>query len=106
SFTQSYGGSGDQTRAIIAGLKTDVAALSLAPDVDELVKAGLVDSSWNKQSYRGIVTDSVVVFVVRNGNPKHIKTWNDLLRPGVQVVTPNPFQSGGARWNIMAAYGA
>jgi sulfate/thiosulfate-binding protein len=106
SFTQSYGGSGDQTRAIIAGLKTDVAALSLAPDVDQLVKAGLVDSNWNKQSYKGIVTDSVVVFVLRNGNPKHIKTWNDLLRPGVQVVTPNPFQSGGARWNVMAAYGS
>ena len=106
SFTQSYGGSGDQTRAVLAGLKADVVELSLAPDMDQLAKAGIVDPKWKKQSYNGIVTDSVVVFVVRDGNPKHIKGWNDLLRPGVQVVTPNPFQSGGARWNIMAAYGA
>src|SRR3989442_540701 len=89
SFAQSYGASGDQTRAIIAGLKADVVELSLAPDMDQLVKAGIVDARWKKQSYKGIVTDSLVVFVVRDGNPKHIKTWNDLLRPGVQVVTPN-----------------
>ncbi len=106
SFTQSYGASGDQARAIIAGLKADVVELSLAPDMDQLAQAGIVDPKWKKQSYKGMVTDSVVVFVVRNGNPKHIKSWNDLIRPGVQVVTPNPFQSGGARWNIMAAYGA
>jgi sulfate/thiosulfate transport system substrate-binding protein len=106
SVTQSYGASGDQTRAIIAGLKADVVELSLAPDMAELVKAGIVDAKWKKQSYKGMVTNSVVVFVVRDGNPKHIKSWNDLLRPGVQVVTPNPFTSGGARWNIMAAYGA
>ena len=106
SFTQSYGASGDQARAIIAGLKADVVELSLAPDMDQLAQAGIVDPKWKKQSYKGMVTNSVVVFVVRNGNPKHIKSWNDLIRPGVQVVTPNPFQSGGARWNIMAAYGA
>jgi sulfate/thiosulfate transport system substrate-binding protein len=106
SLTQSYGASGDQTRAIIAGLKADVVELSLAPDMNQLVKAGIVDAKWKKQSYKGMVTDSVVVFVVRDGNPKHIKSWNDLLRPGVQVVTPNPFTSGGARWNVMAAYGA
>jgi sulfate/thiosulfate-binding protein len=106
SFTQSYGASGDQTRSVIAGLDADVIGLSLAPDMDQLVQAGIVSSNWRKQSYKGIVTDSVVVFVVRPGNPKHIKTWNDLLRPGVQVVTPNPFTSGGARWNIMAAYGS
>jgi sulfate transport system substrate-binding protein len=106
SFTQSYGGSGDQTRAVLAGLKADVVELSLAPDMDQLVKGGIVDAKWKKQSYKGIVTDSVVVFVVREGNPKHIKGWNDLLRPGVEIVTPNPFESGGARWNIMAAYGA
>jgi sulfate/thiosulfate transport system substrate-binding protein len=106
SFTQSYGASGDQTRAVKAGLDADVVALSLAPDVDELVKAGLVDAKWKKQSYGGMVTDSVVVFVVRDGNPKHIKSWNDLFRPGVEVITPNPFTSGGARWNVMAAYGA
>jgi sulfate/thiosulfate transport system substrate-binding protein len=106
SFTQSYGASGDQARAVKAGLDADIVALSLAPDVDELVQAGLVDAKWKKQSYNGMVTDSVVVFVVRDGNPKHIKSWNDLLRPGVEVITPNPFTSGGARWNVMAAYGA
>jgi sulfate/thiosulfate-binding protein len=106
SFTQSYGASGDQARAVQAGLQADIVALSLAPDVDQLVKSGLVDANWSKQSYEGMVTDSVVVFVVRDGNPKRIKRWDDLLRPGVQVVTPNPFTSGGARWNVMAAYGA
>jgi sulfate/thiosulfate transport system substrate-binding protein len=106
SFTQSYGASGDQTRAVKAGLDADIVALSLAPDVDELVKAGLVDANWRKQSYKGMVTDSLVVFVVRDGNPKRIKSWNDLLRPGIEVITPNPFTSGGARWNVMAAYGA
>ena len=106
SFTQSYGASGDQARAVQAGLKADIVALSLAPDVDQLVKAGLVDAKWNRQSYRGMVTDSVVVFAVRDGNPKRIKSWDDLLEPGVQVVTPNPFTSGGARWNVMAAYGS
>ena len=68
--------------------------------------AGLVDAKWKRQSYRGMVTNSLVVFVVRDGNPKKIRGWNDLIRPGVQVVTPNPFTSGGARWNVMAAYGA
>jgi sulfate transport system substrate-binding protein len=106
SFSQSYGASGDQARAVLNGLKADIVALSLGPDVDQLAKAGLVDSKWNRQSYKGIVTDSVVVFAVRDGNPKHIKTWSDLLKPGVSVITPNPFTSGGARWNVMAAYGA
>jgi sulfate transport system substrate-binding protein len=106
SFSQSYGASGEQTRAVKAGLDADVVALSLAPDMDELVAAGKVDAKWKKQSYKGMVTNSVVVFVVRDGNPKKIKSWNDLLRPGVEVVTPNPFTSGGARWNVMAAYGS
>jgi sulfate transport system substrate-binding protein len=106
SFTQSYGASGDQARAVAAGLKADIVALSLAPDVDELVKEGLVDAKWSKQSYKGMVHDSVVVFAVRDGNPKKLKTWDDLLKPGVEVITPNPFTSGGARWNVMAAYGA
>jgi sulfate/thiosulfate transport system substrate-binding protein len=106
SFSQSYGSSGEQTRAVKAGLKADIVALSLAPDVDELVAAGVVDAKWKRQSYRGMVTNSVVVFVVRDGNPKKIFGWNDLLEPGVEVVTPNPFTSGGARWNVMAAYGA
>ena len=107
SFTQSYGASGDQARAVAAGLPADVVALSLAPDVDALVKAGLVAATGTRATATtGIVTDSVVVFVVRKGNPKHIKTWDDLVKPGVQVLTPNPFTSGGARWNVMAAYGA
>jgi sulfate transport system substrate-binding protein len=106
SFSQSYAASGDQARAVKAGLDADIVALSLAPDVDELVSAGLVDANWKRQSYKGMVTNSLVVFVVRDGNPKKIRGWNDLVRPGVQVVTPNPFTSGGARWNVMAAYGA
>ena len=106
SFSQSYGASGEQTRAVRAGLDADMVALSLAPDVDELVKANIVDPKWNRQSYRGMVTNSLVVFVVRDGNPKKIYGWRDLVRPGVEVVTPNPFTSGGARWNVMAAYGA
>ena len=105
-FTQSYGSSGEQTRAVKAGLDADIVALSLAPDVDELVAAGKVDATWKRQSYKGMVTNSVVVFVVRDGNPKKIRSWNDLIRPGVEIVTPNPFTSGGARWNIMAAYGS
>jgi len=105
-FTQSYGGSGEQERAVEGGLAADVVALSLAPDVDKLVDAGLVDNSWDKAAHDGFVTNSVVVFEVRKGNPKHVKTWADLVKPGVDVITPNPFTSGGAKWNIMAAYGA
>ncbi len=106
SFTQSYGPSGQQSRAVKNGLAADVVAFSLEPDLTRLVKAGLVSKTWDKDRYHGIVTDSVVVFVTRPGNPKHIKTWKDLTKPGIQVVTPNPFTSGGARWNVMAAYGA
>jgi sulfate transport system substrate-binding protein len=106
SFDQSYGASEVQAKAVIAGLPADVVDLSLEPDMQRLVSAGLVARNWNKNAYGGFVTRSVVVFVVRNGNPKKIKTWDDLVKPGVQVVTPNPFTSGGARWNVMAAYGA
>src|SRR3954451_19819384 len=106
TFKQSYGASGDQERSVEAGLPADIVALSLAPDVDKLVKAELVAPNWNADRYHGFVTNSVVVFLVRKGNPKHIQTWDDLVKPGVQVVTPNPFTSGGARWNTMAAYGA
>src|SRR2546421_609355 len=105
TFSQSYGASGEQARAIANGLPADVVELSLAPDIATLVQAHLVASTWDRNKYHGIVTRSVVVFVVRNGNPKHVRTWSDLLKSGVQVVTPNPFTSGGARWNIMAAYG-
>lgn len=106
TFSQSYGPSGDQSRAVAAGLKADVVNFSLAPDVTRLVKAGLVSPDWDKNATHGFVTDSVAVIIVRKGNPKHISGWSDLVKPGVQVITPNPFTSGGARWNIMAAYGA
>jgi sulfate/thiosulfate-binding protein len=79
---------------------------SLEPDMTRLVDAGLVDKSWNQNAHKGFVTDSVVVFVVRKGNPKHIKTWDDLIKGDTEVIEPNPFTSGGAKWNIMAAYGA
>jgi sulfate/thiosulfate transport system substrate-binding protein len=106
SFTQSFGPSGDQARAVEAGLPADVVALSLAPDVDKLVDAKKVAKGWAKGADHGFVTNSVVVFAVRKGNPKNIRTWDDLTRPGLQVIEPNPFASGGARWNVMAAYGA
>jgi sulfate/thiosulfate transport system substrate-binding protein len=106
SFNQSYGASTDQARAVGQGLKADVVFLSTGDDVNLLVDDGLVDSKWNRQSYEGIAADTVVVFAVRNGNPKHIKGWADLVKPGVQVVTPNPFSSGSAKWNVLAAYGA
>src|SRR3954452_23962170 len=106
TFNQSYGASGDQSRAVDGGLPADVVEFSLESDVTRLVDSGLVDKSWNQNQYKGMVTDSVVVLVTRKGNPKNIKTWDDLTKPGVQVITPNPFTSGGARWNIMAGYGA
>jgi len=106
SVTQSYGGSGDQARAVQSGLAADVVALSLEPDMTKLVDAGLVAKDWNADAHKGMVTDSVVVLVTRKGNPKNIRTWDDLIKPGVEVITPNPFTSGGARWNVMAAYGA
>src|SRR2546430_15439176 len=105
SFSQSYAASGEQSRAVAAGLDADVVAFSLAPDITSLVQKKLVPQSWNKDKWHGMVTRSVVVFVVRDGNPKKLKTWSDLLKSGVQIITPNPFTSGGARWNVMAAYG-
>jgi len=105
-FSQSYGSSGDQSRAIQNGLAGDVVALSLEPDMTKLVDAGLVDKGWNAGEHKGMVTDSVVVLVVRKGNPKNIRTWDDLVKPGIEVIEPNPFTSGGAKWNVMAAYGA
>src|SRR5215218_5988348 len=105
-FTQSYGASGDQARAVESGLPADIVALSLAPDVDKLVEPGIVDADWADDDTEGFVTNSVVVFAVRKGNPKNIRTWDDLVEPGVEVITPNPFTSGGAKWNLMAAYGA
>jgi sulfate transport system substrate-binding protein len=106
SFQQSYGASGEQARAVIAGLKADVVGFSLEPDMTSLVKAGLVAKSWKTEPFRGIVTRSVVVFGVRKGNPKNIRSWADLIKPDVDIVTPNVQTSGGAKWNVMAAYGA
>jgi sulfate transport system substrate-binding protein len=108
-FKTSYGASGEQSRAVEAGQKADIVAFSLAPDVDRLAKAGLVAPGWVDETAAdggkgGFVTTSLVSFVVRKGNPKHIKGWDDLLKPGVKVVTPNPFTSGAAKWNIMGAY--
>ena len=105
-FTQSYGASGDQSRAVEAGLKADVVTFSLEPDMTRLVKAGLVAEDWNSDANKGIVTDSVVVIATRKGNPKNLRSWDDLIQPGVQVITPNPFTSGGAKWNMLAGYGA
>jgi sulfate/thiosulfate-binding protein len=104
--SQSYGASGDQARAVAAGQPADLVALALDPDVNLLVGKNLIPKNWAANAHRGIVSDSVVAFVVRDGNPKKIKGWNDLVKSGVQVITPNPFTSGGARWNVMAAYGA
>jgi sulfate/thiosulfate transport system substrate-binding protein len=105
-FTQSYGSSGEQARAVASGLDADIVHLSLAPDVDKLAAAGKVSKTWRQDAFRGMATSSVVVLVVRQGNPKGIKSWKDLVKPDVEVITPNPFTSGGARWNLMAAYGA
>jgi sulfate/thiosulfate transport system substrate-binding protein len=106
SFDQSYGASGEQSRAVASGLEADVVAFSLEPDITRLVDAGLVDADWNAGPTKGFVSDSVVVFVTRKGNPKGIKTWADLTKSGIQVITPNPFTSGAAQWNILAGYGA
>jgi sulfate/thiosulfate transport system substrate-binding protein len=105
-FSQSYAASGEQSRAVEGGLPADVVEFSLEPDMTRLVDANLVDKSWNQNQYKGNVTDSVVVLMVRKGNPKGIKDWDDLVRGDVDVLEPNPFTSGGAKWNIMAAYGA
>jgi len=103
-FSQSYGASGDQSRKVEAGLETDVVNFSVEPDVTRLVDAGLVDTDWNANEHRGIPFGSVVTIVVRRGNPLGIRDWDDLLRDGVEVVTPNPFSSGSAKWNLLAPY--
>ena len=105
TFKTSYGASGDQSRAVEAGLKADVVTFSVEPDMTRLVDAGIVEPTWSQAPHDGLVTTSVVSFIVRKGNPKNIRTWDDLLKPGVKVLTPNPFTSGAAKWNILAAYG-
>jgi sulfate/thiosulfate-binding protein len=105
-FTQSYGASGDQSRAVEAGLPADFVEFSLETDMTRLVKANIVAPTWNSDQYKGNITDSVVALVVRKGNPKNIHTFADLTKKGVDVITPNPFSSGSARWNIMGIYGS
>jgi sulfate transport system substrate-binding protein len=104
AFKTSFGASGEQSRAVEAGLKADVVSFSIEPDVDRLVDAGLVAKDWKAQtSTKGLVSKSIVSFIVRKGNPKNIQTWDDLLKPGVKVITPNPFTSGAAKWNLLGA---
>jgi sulfate transport system substrate-binding protein len=105
-FKSSFGASGEQSRAVEAGLEADVVSFSIEPDMTRLVDAGLVSKDWKRTPTKGLVTTSVVSFIVREGNPKNIRTWDDLLEPGVEVLTPNPFTSGAAKWNLLAAYGA
>jgi sulfate transport system substrate-binding protein len=107
SIKTSFGASGDQSRAVEAGQPADIVHFALDTDVQRLVDDGLVDSNWNTtEPNNGYVQDSVVVFIVRKGNPDNIHDWSDLTKPGVDVVVPNPFSSGGARWDLMAGYGA
>jgi sulfate transport system substrate-binding protein len=103
---QSHGGSGGQARAVIDGLEADVVTLALGYDIDAIAKSGLIDAGWQKRLPNNSAPyTSTIVFLVRTGNPKQIKDWGDLLKPGVSVVTPNPKTSGGARWNYLAAWG-
>src|SRR5215211_1103070 len=95
TFTKSFGGSGDQSRAVESGLRADIVAFSLEPDMTRLVKAKLVAEDWNKDEHAGMITESAVVIGTRKGNPKGLRTWEDLTKPDVEVITPNPFTSGG-----------
>lgn len=103
---QSYGASGDQSRKVAAGAAADLVNFSVEPDITRLVDAGLVDPAWRSGVHGGVPYGSVVTLVVRAGNPKNIRDWDDLVRPGVEVVTPNPFSSGAAKWNLLAPYAA
>jgi sulfate transport system substrate-binding protein len=103
SFSASYGASGDQSRAVLNGQAADYVAFSIQPDMTKLVP-DLVDKSWNAGPTKGLVSDSVVVLAVRKGNPKAIKGWDDIIKPGIKVVTPDPGSSGSAKWNLLAAF--
>jgi sulfate/thiosulfate transport system substrate-binding protein len=100
----SYGASGDQSRGVVDGKPADIVNFSVEPDITRLVKAGKVSKDWNTDATKGIPFGSVVALVVRKGNPKNIKDWDDLLRPGVEVITPSPLSSGSAKWNLLAPY--
>jgi sulfate transport system substrate-binding protein len=105
-FQTSFGGSTTQAQNVVAGFPADIVALSLAPDVKLIQDAGLITHDWENTKENAIVASSAVVFDVRPGNPKNIQNWADLTQPGLQILTPDPAESGGARWNIVAAYGA
>ncbi|MEO8075416.1 MAG: sulfate ABC transporter substrate-binding protein [Acidobacteriota bacterium] len=106
SVQQSHGGSGGQARGVIDGLDADVVTLALAYDIDAIAQAGLITPGWQKRLPQNSAPyTSTIVFVVRKGNPKGIKDWGDLTKPGLQIITPNPKTSGGARWNYLAAWG-
>ena len=104
-FVTSYGASGDQSRAVVDGLAADYVHFSVSSDVTRLVDEGLVAEDWNAGENKGVVSTSIVVFGVPKGNPNEIKDWDDLIKPGVEIVTPNPASSGAARWNALAAWG-
>jgi sulfate/thiosulfate-binding protein len=106
AVTTSYGASGDQSRAVVDGKPADIVNFSVEPDVTRLVKANKVAKDWNADATKGIPFGSVVSLVVRKGNPKNIKDWDDLLQPGIEVVTPSPLSSGSAKWNLLAPYAA
>ncbi len=106
TIKQSHGGSGKQARAVIDGLPADVVTLALAYDIDEIARRGLIDAHWQQRLPNNSTPYySTIVLLVRHGNPKHIEDWDDLIRPDVKVITPNPKTSGGARWNYLAAWG-
>ena len=105
TFETSYGASGDQSRAVVGGLKADYVHFSVASDVTRLVDEGLVAEDWNQGPNRGVVSSSVVVLAVRPGNPRNITGWDDIVKEGIEIVTPNPASSGAARWNALAAWG-
>jgi sulfate/thiosulfate transport system substrate-binding protein len=106
AVTTSYGASGDQSRAVVDGKPADIVNFSVEPDVSRLVKGNKVAKDWNADATKGIPFGSVVSLVVRKGNPKNIKDWDDLLKPGIEVVTPSPLSSGSAKWNLLAPYAA
>jgi sulfate/thiosulfate-binding protein len=106
NILESYAASGAQSRAVAGGFEADIVGLSIEPDITRLVDAGLISHDWKDNPYQGIVSDSLVVLAVRPDNPKAINDWADIAKEGVEVITPDPATSGGAQWNILAAYGA
>lgn len=106
TIKQSHGGSGKQARSVIDGLEADVVTLALGYDIDALEAKGLIQPGWQKEfAHNSSPSTSTIVFLVRKGNPKQVKDWNDVVKPGISVITPNPKTSGGARWNYLAAWG-